>query len=277
MFKGEVAQLEAWQAETTLTQESARSKARRGSWSAFEAQLAPAKPSFCGLHKHISKRGGSWLYKRVAQTVHSSGQQLCKRQWLPEKQHGWLSTSHRSDLPSPLLFLWRSIDFFTFPALHRLDLIFRLPFFTEMESATFDWSITFVERWIFRSPPQTHTHWHNTETRIECTNTTLVSSGKDLHCWRYGWYWWHCPYCCTAITYVCLWLSPPSLRPLLLFLPVSFFGDPPEVEEALRLKLLLSCHLMMDQPLDHLPTLLGPNTPLFFRNFSFAFWKRYIF
>ena len=132
MFKGEVAQLEAWQAETTLTQESARSKARRGSWSAFEAQLAPAKPSFCGLHKHISKRGGSWLYKRVAQTLHSSGQQLCKRQWLPEKQHGWLSTSHRSDLPSPLLFLWRSIDFFTFPALHRLDLILRLQFFTEI-------------------------------------------------------------------------------------------------------------------------------------------------
>ena len=72
MFKGEVAQLEAWQAETTLTQESARSKARRGSWSAFEAQLAPAKPSSCGLHKHISKRGGSWLYKRVAQTLHSN-------------------------------------------------------------------------------------------------------------------------------------------------------------------------------------------------------------
>ena len=66
---------------------------------------------------------------------------------------------------------------------------------------------------------------------------------------------------------MCLWLSPTSLRPLLLFLPVSFFGDPPEVEEALRLKLLLSCHLMMDQPLDHLPTLLGPNTPLFSETF----------
>ena len=176
--------------------------------------------------------------------------------------------------PLPLKINW----FFYFSCLASIGLDTSAPIFhwNHMESATFDWSITFVERWIFRSPPQTHTHWHNTETRIECTNTTLVSSGKDLHCWRYGWYWWHCPYCCTAITYVCLWLSPPSLRPLLLFLPVSFFGDPPEVEEALRLKLLLSCHLMMDQPLDHLPTLLGPNTPLFQKLFFCILEKVYL-
>ena len=57
--------------------------------------------------------------------------------------------------PLPLKINW----FFYFSCLASIGLDTSAPIFhwNHMESATFDWSITFVERWIFRSPPK-HTH-----------------------------------------------------------------------------------------------------------------------
>ena len=96
-----------------LTQESARSKVERGSSNALGGPIGSRQAELFVACTSIYQRGG--CVRALPKMLHCR-QQLCKRQclvgWLVARKAAQLApTSHRSDLPSLLLFLQRSIEF----------------------------------------------------------------------------------------------------------------------------------------------------------------------
>ena len=86
-----------WQLRKPVTEESAPWKAKRGSWNALDAQLAPAEPSFLwlALPEHISKRQ---LDKSTAESAGNNCVRGSKRQQEVARKAAELApTSHRSE------------------------------------------------------------------------------------------------------------------------------------------------------------------------------------